>query len=390
MQIIPEFSVFPNESYHGLILTLQDALLVLEASRLNILPKVKRRLNDAERKNITAGSVFAWNETECGMKRWTDGKTWLASKVKGPFLTYHEIDLTRNMKPNGLIKQSFSITTKQNEKFHLIAYYSLLDTGKPPAGSKVPCQDSLFAKLLFDPNIYLNEVLHFNNPDMRTGAVIQPQVQQLPVPQVQLQQPMDMHAAAAQPGIPVYHPMPTTYYCHPLMVSYQYVSSVPVPQAYQLPQQSMYFQPVGVHGHHYHEGQPPNASVHYAHPLTQNRLLSTVSVPGGALPSLLPSAPPAYFGHDAHSPAFTYGVKRVNLLLLVHSASLPNPGPPRSSPLPGQLPDLRPPLSVTSSTSSTMLLRLPSAHELFLPAGLADTTVPPLITKLREPKLFSV
>lgn len=395
MQIIPEFSsVFPNETYHGLILTLQDALLVLEATRLNILPKVKRRLNDTERKNITAGSVFAWNETECGMKRWTDGKTWLASKVKGPFLTYQENDLTRNVLPNGLIKQSFSLTTKQNEKFHLIAYYSLLDGAKPPVGTKIPSQDSLFAKLLFDPNIYLNDVLHFNNPDLRTATVMRPHVQQIPVPQVQFQQLREMHAAP-QPGIPVYHQMPTTYYCHPLMVSYQYLPSVPVPQGFQLPQQSMYLQPIGLHGYPYHEGQAANTSqehlaVHFTHPLPQNRLLSAVSVPGGTLPSILPSVPPAYLGHDLQSPSFTYGVKRVDLLLLLHSPSLPNPGPMYSTPAPVQLAEARPSLSATSSTWSSKPVRLPSAQELLLPAGLAEYPVPDVISKRREPKVFSV
>lgn len=386
MQIISEFSsVSPNESYHGLILTLQDALLVLEATRLNILPKVKRRLNDAERKNINAGSVFAWNETECGMKRWTDCKTWLASKVKGPFLTYQEYDVNRNVKANGLIKQSFSLTTKQNEKFHLIAYYSLLDGGKPPTGAKIPSQDSLFAKLLFDPNIYLNDVLHFNSPDSRTGPMMPQQVQQIPMQQVAYQQPIDRHL----PGIPVYHPVPTTYYCHPLMVPYQYLSAVPIPQAYQLPQQSVYLQPIGPHGYSYQEGQHPNAAhehsgVHLTQGNPQNRLLSITSIPPGALPSHHPSAPPAYLNHEAQSPAFTYGVKRVELLLLLPSPKLSN----HTSPALGNHSDVRPVMG--PSKSYTKPVRLPSAQELLQPAELPYIRMPGMISKLREPKVFSV
>lgn len=159
MLVISDFAAAqPIETYRGHILTLQDALLVLEATRLNLLPQVKRRFNDVERKLISPGSVYAWNEMQCGMKRWTDGKNWLASKVKGPFLTYQEYDESRNLKIHGLVKQSFSLTTKQNEKLHLIAYYDPQDRARG-IGGNVPSQDEFFAKLRFDPSVYLHEIL---------------------------------------------------------------------------------------------------------------------------------------------------------------------------------------------------------------------------------------
>lgn len=97
------------------------------------------------------------------MRRWTDGKSWSASRVSGSFLTYREMegkrgggafsapvaaarsragktpDSTRGSdsdvemgdegpdgyryKPDGLMKQSFSITTSTGQHLHLISYY---------------------------------------------------------------------------------------------------------------------------------------------------------------------------------------------------------------------------------------------------------------------------
>lgn len=102
------------------------------------------------------------------MRRWTDGKSWSASRVSGSFLTYREMEgkrggntfatpaPTRNAKtpdsgrnsadepadgeegpdgyrykPDGLMKQSFSITTNQGQHLHLISYYSRTLPGGP-------------------------------------------------------------------------------------------------------------------------------------------------------------------------------------------------------------------------------------------------------------------
>lgn len=157
MFIIPEFTADGGdiETYKGRIATLNDALLVLEATRVKVLPKIKRRLNGLERKYIKANTVFAWNETECGMKRWTDGKNWLASKVSGPFLTYRELDDKKNVKPDGLIKQSFLLLTKQNQKLHLISYICSNNSAR----SRTPLSDPKLGKLALNPRIYQENLL---------------------------------------------------------------------------------------------------------------------------------------------------------------------------------------------------------------------------------------
>ncbi|KAJ1918129.1 Gluconate transport-inducing protein [Tieghemiomyces parasiticus] len=164
------------ESYTGYIETGHDALLLFEACRRGILHRVQRRLGEKERNTIRSGSIFVWDEEESGMKRWTDGKSWSASRVLGCFLTYQEtearrrsgakpspsvtlptlgvhsgstspctrtsssppvIDLTSPstssttashlVKESGLIKKALSLTTTDNHKLHLICYYSKAD-----------------------------------------------------------------------------------------------------------------------------------------------------------------------------------------------------------------------------------------------------------------------
>lgn len=121
-------------TYIGHIKTPQDALIIFEACRQGSLKRVQHRLSSKERNDIRSGHVFVWDEHEAGMRRWTDGRTWSPSRVSGSFLTYRELSTKRrprrhnkmtpvySYKPNGLIKQSFSICTATNQKLHLISY----------------------------------------------------------------------------------------------------------------------------------------------------------------------------------------------------------------------------------------------------------------------------
>ncbi|PHH59576.1 hypothetical protein CDD81_2841 [Ophiocordyceps australis] len=152
------------ETYHGYVRTPGDAIKLFEACRLGMLPRVQRRLSEKERQSIRSGSVFVWDEREAGMRRWTDGKSWSASRVSGSFLTYREMEGKRGgvfgsgrrgggktpdsgrgsdedhddgepegyrYKADGLMKQSFSITTSTGQHLHLISYYSRPQPGQP-------------------------------------------------------------------------------------------------------------------------------------------------------------------------------------------------------------------------------------------------------------------
>ncbi|KAF2088547.1 hypothetical protein K490DRAFT_23981, partial [Saccharata proteae CBS 121410] len=152
------------ETYRGHVRTPADAIILFEACRTGHLPRVQRRLSEKERQQIKSGSVFVWDEREAGMRRWTDGKSWSASRVSGSFLTYREMEGKRGgngfsapvqkksngsrsengsgkgdsdedgpdgyrYKPDGLMKQSFSITTHTGQHLHLISYYSRASHG---------------------------------------------------------------------------------------------------------------------------------------------------------------------------------------------------------------------------------------------------------------------
>jgi hypothetical protein len=153
------------ETFVGYIKTPKDALVIFEACRKGLLSRVQRRLTQKERINIHSGSVFAWDEREAGMRRWTDGRTWSPSRVLGSFLTYKELDTKRrprrptgtkqaafSYKHNGLIKQSFSICTASNQKIHLISYYSKSDvlSGK----LKRPCHDPILNAIEVPKGLY--------------------------------------------------------------------------------------------------------------------------------------------------------------------------------------------------------------------------------------------
>lgn len=182
------------ETYYGHIRSPADAIIVFEACRLGALPSVQRRLSEKERGSIRSGSVFVWDEREAGMRRWTDGKSWSASRVSGSFLTYREMEGKRlpsgptpgggssnkasdssedgavdddgidgyKYKPAGLTKQSFSVTTVHNQRLHLISYYarahpssaSLLMPTLDPALKHVRPPTGMYPDALDPPNAH--------------------------------------------------------------------------------------------------------------------------------------------------------------------------------------------------------------------------------------------
>ncbi|KAG0054528.1 hypothetical protein BGZ83_011028 [Gryganskiella cystojenkinii] len=140
------------ETYYGLIKTPHDALIIFEG-------KVHRRLSDIERQSVRSGSVYCFDEREAGMRRWTDGKSWSPSRVTGSFLTYRELDESgshggKNVyRADGLLKQSFSITTSDNKKLHLISYYTNEDVASEQLTS-TPTRDPKFINVVVPKGVY--------------------------------------------------------------------------------------------------------------------------------------------------------------------------------------------------------------------------------------------
>ncbi|XAO26384.1 hypothetical protein I312_105221 [Cryptococcus bacillisporus CA1280] len=88
--------------FRGYIETTFDALLVFEAARRGMIPRVTRRLIERERAMVQSGAVFVFDEHESGIKRWTDGLVWSPSRILNNFLVYRETDKrSANAKSSG-------------------------------------------------------------------------------------------------------------------------------------------------------------------------------------------------------------------------------------------------------------------------------------------------
>lgn len=152
-------------SYIGFIGSTKDALLVIQAALDKKIPTVSRRPLHRERNLlIRLGHVFVFIEERSGIKRWTDGVSWSASRILGRFLVYRQLDtssvrekharrknsrkfasvLPRRFGPgagarasirpaedHGLIKKTISValdsSAAKSETVHLISYYSAHD-----------------------------------------------------------------------------------------------------------------------------------------------------------------------------------------------------------------------------------------------------------------------
>ncbi|KAJ7056777.1 Gti1/Pac2 family-domain-containing protein [Mycena amicta] len=104
--------------FYGSVETTMNALRLIHAARQGIIPRITRRLNDAERRTmIKSGAVFVFSVEESGIKRWTDGLLWSPSRIVGNFLVYREINERTNSRGRSVVEpsesQSSSFVLKQ-------------------------------------------------------------------------------------------------------------------------------------------------------------------------------------------------------------------------------------------------------------------------------------
>ncbi|KAL1876372.1 hypothetical protein VTK73DRAFT_9441 [Phialemonium thermophilum] len=251
------------ETYYGLVRTPADAIKLFEACRLGLLPRVQRRLSEKERQAIRSGSVFVWDEREAGMRRWTDGKSWSASRVSGSFLTYREMEGKRGggfvgnrsvavktpdsgrasdedqddgepdgyrYKPDGLMKQSFSITTSNGQHLHLISYYSRLHPGHPDLPQ--PSTDPTLRHIVPLKGLY---------PESSMNEAPVPALTRAPMPQ-----PHYMAIPHQGPPAPVPHSLPPHTYASQYSQTY-----------YSWPPSPVSTPPYSYHAHYSASSYPP-------------------------------------------------------------------------------------------------------------------------------------
>ncbi|KAG1056876.1 hypothetical protein G6F43_001269 [Rhizopus delemar] len=191
------------ETFHGYLENTTDTLLLIEACRNGLLPTVTRRLFDNERGVIKSGTIIVFNETETGIKRWTDGLLWSPSRILGNFLIYRELinrehkkiqtetkvdrreralvgSLTRantpyNFKENGLIKKTIRILVN-GTYLHVISYYKLMDVLNHTLPT--PSISSVFNNIRISSDLLPHLHGYSNHSLLLSASVIQAKTQQ--------------------------------------------------------------------------------------------------------------------------------------------------------------------------------------------------------------------
>ncbi|KAI0074814.1 hypothetical protein K474DRAFT_1600893 [Panus rudis PR-1116 ss-1] len=182
-----------SNAFRGWIRTTRDALLMFEAARKGVIPRVTRRFHETEKRTlIKSGTVLIFTEEETGIKRWTDPFLWSASRMLGNFMIYREredseeitespyacsdfrsseaqssaapdLDLEKDvfgswnkgkgLKPNGLMKKTVSLNVG-GVVHHLISYYKPSDVFS--GYLKTPSSTRFLSDLEIDTEVLVN------------------------------------------------------------------------------------------------------------------------------------------------------------------------------------------------------------------------------------------
>lgn len=240
------------------------------------------------------------------MRRWTDGKSWSASRVSGSFLTYREMEGKRGgngftppaqaakrpsgktpdgsnngdsdegpdgyrYKPDGLMKQSFSITTSSGQHLHLISYYARSHNAAAPL--QQPTQDPNLRHIRPPKNMYPESTV---NETTNVPAVTRGPMPGSPYAPANMQMGMGSPYNRPVNGQPTYMPAgnwPPTPNGTP-----------PVQYAFYPPQ-----------GHPHHQSPIQFQQVLYAHPYPHNPPGPTVfDRPPPPMSTTLPPPPPSH------------------------------------------------------------------------------------------------
>lgn len=214
------------------------------------------------------------------MRRWTDGKSWSASRVSGSFLTYREMEGKRGggfgstrrgagktpesghgsdedldgsepdgyrYKADGLMKQSFSITTSGGNHLHLISYYGRPHTNQTDL--PIPTSDPALTRIVPVKGMY---------PESSMNDQPMPATTRTPMASAYSQQqqpPSQYHPQYAHQSYPGWPPSPVA--TPPFsQQSHHYTVAAPYPGTHLPPPNSQYSQPLQHSPHHPHPPPP--------------------------------------------------------------------------------------------------------------------------------------
>ncbi|KAJ3247311.1 hypothetical protein HDU78_004560 [Chytriomyces hyalinus] len=106
------------ETYIGFIATLEDALLVVEATINGSLPHFIGTAGDLNLIPCRSGTVIVVAEASAKVRRWKDGVPWSPSRAFGPFLLYRQIELESSATPSHLPKSKQHSKNSETRNTH--------------------------------------------------------------------------------------------------------------------------------------------------------------------------------------------------------------------------------------------------------------------------------
>lgn len=389
----------PFETYHGYVRTPLDAIYLFEACRTGRLPRVQRRLSEKERQLIKAGSIFVWDEQEAGMRRWTDGKAWSASRVSGSFLTYREMEGKKAIssstgnnsddesnsesgiisiandgfkyKANGLMKQSFSITTTTGLRLHLISYYPRSHANLSKL--KQPSLDPMLKDIVIPPGLYPDNIDNPHGIPMTNNnqqSTIQPSRPQLPMSNQYFNHPQQVPMIPTAPPPPPppphmhnpYPPPPPPIQTHPhLQMNPHLQYNQPPPQYYPPYPQPQQQQPI-----------PPQSVAPSQHPRHQQQQQQQHAPP--------PPPPPQPYMYRNNYPYPTPVPSNVGAL----------PPPPPPPPQNAATPVMQPPMPHNGASAPMPPHMIPYQEPAYSPSiPQTQSPIPPPIQYSKRPSIQS-
>ncbi|KAJ3379348.1 hypothetical protein HDU84_006727 [Entophlyctis sp. JEL0112] len=185
-----------GETYRGFIDNEADALILIEATIMNLLHAFSGTAVDMASLHVRSGSVFVVPESCRFAKRWVDGLQWSPSRAYGSFLLYRQVEKIRDksatalidentksiagvapafaknslktgtqiMSDNGLTKRCIAMKGSDGQMYRVIAYYAPSDVVN--AQSDLKAIAKVFRRPSDDP-----ELIHIMNGTMFNQSV---------------------------------------------------------------------------------------------------------------------------------------------------------------------------------------------------------------------------
>ncbi|OBA19823.1 hypothetical protein METBIDRAFT_12863 [Metschnikowia bicuspidata var. bicuspidata NRRL YB-4993] len=165
-------------TFHGYILSNEDALCVIEAALDQKLPLVQRRPLDRERPElIRLGNVFVFIEESSDIKRWTDGIAWSASRILGRFLIYRRLDRNALLSKDDKKKASRSGRRKGSKDAQYVGEVDVIKREQAYPPSLAPNDlhshyDNIDPHHSENQDMYPNFILNGPTPPSSSGTTI--------------------------------------------------------------------------------------------------------------------------------------------------------------------------------------------------------------------------